>query len=191
MLNIFGLVVGVGVVVGIGVGVGSIVEVGVGVGSFVGVGDLLGIGVGEVLGSGLGEGVSVDVGVMLGSDVGLGVSMAGSLLEFEFWDSGFKRNIKSSVLFSESCPFPLNSSTPPELIVSAVDSAFAFLSTLSPAPGAVRNVPSPRGLLGVSKVTASTISPVSEGSSLSAILLLFESVAVLTSSHERVSSKLV
>lgn len=79
-------------------------------------------------------------------------------------------------MLSVSSPFPLFTSAP-EVMEATVDEELAFLSTLWPAGGRVSDVPSPKGLSGVPKVTESTKTPVFIAPSRSPTLLLFDTVA--------------
>lgn len=90
-----------------------------------------------------------------------------------------------------SSPFPIVSSIPPGAIVMEVEDAFAFRSTLELAIGAVSEVPSPNGALGVPKLTASTTDPVASGPLRIAIELLFATVSLVFLSQLRLAFKVV
>lgn len=76
-------------------------------------------------------------------------------------------------------------------IVVASDVEFAFLSTLGPPAGAVRDAPSPKVVPGVPKVTASTTVPAARDPSIKAKLLLFAMVPLPLPSQVRVAVRLV
>lgn len=76
-------------------------------------------------------------------------------------------------------------------MLSAVEPELAFLSTLCPAGGKVKAVPSPKGLAGVPNVTASTRVPVFTTPSLKATLLLLEMVSAVFLLQARVPFKAV
>jgi len=84
-----------------------------------------------------------------------------------------------------SSPFPISSSIPPAAIVIEVEVGFAFRSTLELANGATSDVPSPNGLPGVPKETASTTVPVARGPSSSAMLLSLATVSPVVLSQFR------
>ena len=90
-----------------------------------------------------------------------------------------------------SSPFPTNSSTPPTPIEVGVDSEFAFLSTLVPDAGAVKDVPSPNVVPGVPKLTASTTVPDAREPLMIARLLSFAIVPLPDASQESTEDKLV
>lgn len=75
-----------------------------------------------------------------------------------------------------SSAFPINSSIPPIAIVKLVDDEFAFLSTLVPPAGAVRDAPSPKVVPGAPKLTASITVPLAREPLIKPKLLSFESV---------------
>jgi hypothetical protein len=78
---------------------------------------------------------------------------------------------------------PLNSSDPPTAIEILVEREFAFRSTLVEAAGAPSDVPSPKVVPGVPKVTASTTVPVAMGPSTKAMLLLLAIVPLVLASQ--------
>lgn len=156
-------------------------------------GDWDGSGLGDPDGSALGEADGEAEGDSLGDADGLGlIEGAGEAVgvsadEDAFWGSETNLKIKSFVLLSVSSPLPPLTSAP-EVMLSAVEAEFAFLSALPLASGAVKDVPSPNGFATVPKVTASTIVPVSKAPFLKARLLLFETKSVVFLSQESAES---
>lgn len=129
---------GVGLTVGVGDGVALGLADGVGIGLTVGVG----LGVGEIVGVGLGltSGVGEGEGLTLGEGEGEASGTSVSVDELVFCGSvpwASVRCTKSWLLSSESKPLPAVSSTPPLLILSAVDEAWALRSMLLLVAGSV------------------------------------------------------
>lgn len=166
------------------VGIGVIVTVGLGVRAEVIVGDRVKLGVID----GVVEGVGELVGVKLG--VAEGVSIGSREDEF-FCGPGTVLSTKSKELLSVSSPFPINSSIPPVAIVIDVEELFAFLSTLVPPAGSVREVPSPNVVPGVPKLTASIIVPEANDPLIKAIELSFAIVPLPLLSQLKETFKLV
>ncbi len=167
----------------------GIVGVGERVGEGVVVGDGERVGVGVAEGVGLAEGSVVGVGETDGE--GDGLVSAGSREEREFCGCGVLLLTKSEELLSVSSPFPPNSSTPPGPIDVASEDEFAFLSTLELAVGAIRDVPSPKVVPGVPKVTASTTVPEASDPLIKAKLLLFAIVPLPLPSQVKLEERLV
>lgn len=157
--------------------------------------DADGLADGEALGSSLGDALGVAEGSSDGEGLGLadseaegpGEAVGISAEDVEFCGSEASLKTKSLALLLLSSPFPPLTSAP-EVILSAVEAELAFLSTLLSAAGATKEVPSPKGLATVPKVTASTTVPISTAPFLKATLLLSDIEAPVFLSQFKVGS---